>query len=43
MAEDLDWVTPGTDTTVPNAARVYDYWLDGVHNLPADRQFGDQV
>ena len=29
--------------TVPNAARVYDYALGGVHNFEADRQLWDQM
>jgi hypothetical protein len=33
----------GIDTTVPNVARVYDYWLGGKDNFAADRQAGDQV
>jgi O-methyltransferase involved in polyketide biosynthesis len=33
----------GLDTTVPNVARIYDYWLGGKDNFAADRQAGDQV
>jgi hypothetical protein len=43
MADDADWVPRGIDTTVPNAARVYDYWLDGCHNFAADRALGEKV
>jgi hypothetical protein len=43
MAENPDWVPPGVDTIVPNAARVYDYWLDGSHNFAVDRIMGDKV
>lgn len=43
MAKKPDWVPPGVDTTVPNAARVYDCWLDGAHNFAADRLLADQV
>jgi SAM-dependent methyltransferase len=25
------------DTTKPNSARIYDYWLGGTHNYPVDR------
>ena len=25
------------DTTIPNAARMYDYWLGGKDNFAADR------
>ncbi len=42
-APDLYWVPPDIDPTVPNAARVYDYWLDGAHNFPADRDMADKV
>jgi S-adenosyl methyltransferase len=38
MAENPDWVPRGVDMTVPNAARVYDYLLDGSHNFAADRE-----
>jgi O-methyltransferase involved in polyketide biosynthesis len=31
------------DTTRPNAARVYDYFLGGDHNFAADREFAEQV
>jgi hypothetical protein len=43
MAENPDWVPYDVDTIVPNAARVYDYWLDGAHNFASDRVMGDQV
>jgi SAM-dependent methyltransferase len=33
------WVPDGVDITVPNAARVYDYALGGVHNFRVDREF----
>jgi hypothetical protein len=29
------------DTTVPHSARVWNYWLGGKDNFPADRQVGD--
>lgn len=29
--------------STPNAGRVYDYLLGGMHNFPADRTFGDQI
>jgi len=32
-----DWVPPGVDTKRANVARVYDYWLGGSHNFPADQ------
>ena len=31
------------DISTPNAGRVYDYLLGGVHNFPADREFGEQI
>jgi hypothetical protein len=42
MAGDPDWVPHGIDTTVPNAARVYDYLLDGAHNFAADRAMANK-
>jgi SAM-dependent methyltransferase len=33
---------PG-DETKPNIARMYDYWLGGTHNYPADRAAADAV
>ena len=38
MAE-ADWVPDGVDITVPDASRVYDYALGGVHNFEIDREF----
>jgi hypothetical protein len=29
---------PGIDTSVPNIARMYDYWLGGKDNFAADRE-----
>ncbi|MFD0662228.1 SAM-dependent methyltransferase [Thermocatellispora tengchongensis] len=34
---------PGVDPSVPNIARVYDYWLGGKDNSAADREMGDRV
>ncbi|MFD7368783.1 SAM-dependent methyltransferase [Nocardiopsis alba] len=31
------------DTTKPSAARMYDYYLGGTHNFPADRELAEQV
>jgi S-adenosyl methyltransferase len=31
------------DDSVPNAARVYDYYLGGMHNFDADRQFAEEI
>src|SRR5262249_12469189 len=34
---------PEIDTTAPQSARVYDYWLGGKDNFPADRALGDAI
>jgi S-adenosyl methyltransferase len=34
---------PDIDTSVPHSARVWDYWLGGKDNYPADREAGDQI
>jgi SAM-dependent methyltransferase len=39
VAEPYSWVPDGVDVTVPNAARVYDFALGGVHNFQVDREF----
>lgn len=39
MAESYGWVPEGVDVTVPDASRVYDYALGGVHNFEVDREF----
>ncbi|MEU5878930.1 SAM-dependent methyltransferase [Spirillospora sp. NPDC047279] len=33
----------GFDATVPNAARMYDYWLGGKNNFAADREAAEQI
>jgi hypothetical protein len=33
---------PSIDTTVPNSARIWNYWLGGKDNFAADRAAGDQ-
>ena len=33
----------GVDITVPNAARIYDYAIGGVHNFAVDRAFWDET
>ncbi|GGM49893.1 SAM-dependent methyltransferase [Dactylosporangium sucinum] len=38
-----DWAPAGVDTTVPNAARVYDYALGGYHNFAVDREFAERA
>ena len=35
--------TPPFDTTTPNVARMYDYWLGGTDNFEADRQAAEAV
>jgi SAM-dependent methyltransferase len=38
------WDNPATvDTTKPNAARMYDWYLGGGHNFEVDRDFGRRV
>ncbi len=32
----------GIDTSVPHSARIWNYWLGGKDNYPADRQAGDE-
>jgi len=34
---------PVFDTSVPNTARIYDFWLGGKENFEADRHAGNQV
>jgi len=34
---------PGFDTSVANAARMWNYWIGGKDNFRADREAGDQV
>lgn len=33
----------GIDTTTPSPARLYDYWLGGTNNFPADRAAGKEI
>ena len=33
----------GIDTSVAHPARVYDYWLGGTNNFPADREAAERV
>lgn len=37
MMQRPSWAPPETDVEHPNAARIYDYFLGGSHNFPADR------
>lgn len=34
---------PGIDTSTPQSARIWDYWLGGKENYPVDREAGDAV
>jgi len=34
---------PKVDTGVPHSARIWNYWLGGKDNFPADRAVGDQM
>ncbi|MHA6765531.1 SAM-dependent methyltransferase [Streptacidiphilus sp. PAMC 29251] len=38
-----DWVPPPIDTSVPHPARMYDYYLGGKDNFPADREAAEKV
>ncbi|RCV52079.1 SAM-dependent methyltransferase [Marinitenerispora sediminis] len=38
-----DALPAGIDATKASAARMYDYYLGGTHNLPVDRELADQV
>lgn len=50
MPEDVDWTTraldyepPEVDTSQAHAARMYDYFLGGKDNYPADREAAEQL
>ncbi|HUL24229.1 MAG TPA: SAM-dependent methyltransferase [Streptosporangiaceae bacterium] len=36
-------VPPGVDPTIPSPARLYDYYLGGTHNFPADRAAAKRI
>jgi SAM-dependent methyltransferase len=40
---DQAWVPPGVDPERADVARVYDYFLGGTHNFPADRAVAESV
>lgn len=40
---DESWVTNQAALTLPNAARMYDYFLGGFHNFEVDRQAAEQI
>ena len=37
------WAPDAIDIETPSAARMYDYFLGGSHNFPADRALGEEV
>jgi hypothetical protein len=37
VTQETEWIPAGIDVSQANIARVYDWWLGGVHNFPADR------
>jgi SAM-dependent methyltransferase len=41
--ESPGWVPAGVDITVPDASRVHDYALGGLHNFAVDREFWDRA
>ncbi|KAA2261701.1 hypothetical protein F0L68_15755 [Solihabitans fulvus] len=43
MTELSSWLPAGVDTSRPSAARAYDAFLGGAHNLPVDREFVRQA
>jgi len=38
-----EWAPEGMDLSRPSVARVYDYYLGGYHNFPADRELAEAV
>jgi hypothetical protein len=36
-------IPPGVDPTTPSPARLYDYYLGGTHNFPADRELAEKM
>jgi SAM-dependent methyltransferase len=43
MTDDQSWIPEGVDRERPSIARIYDFYLGGSHNLPADRAAGAKV
>ncbi|HUR08885.1 MAG TPA: SAM-dependent methyltransferase, partial [Nonomuraea sp.] len=39
----MDSAPDGVDPSVPNIARMYDYFLDGKDNFAADRAAAEQI
>jgi len=40
---ELEEIPPGVDPGKPSPARLYDYYLGGTHNFPADREAADKL
>lgn len=41
---DPTWLLPhGVDPEIPSVARLYDYYLGGMHNLACDRELADKI
>lgn len=40
---EVDRPAPDIDTSVPNIARMYDYWLGGKDNFAVDREAADRL
>ncbi|CAM3179465.1 SAM-dependent methyltransferase [Stackebrandtia soli] len=43
MTQDSEWTFEGVDTSAPNMARSYDYWLGGSHNFAVDREYARKI
>ncbi|MEV6604569.1 SAM-dependent methyltransferase [Kutzneria sp. NPDC051319] len=43
LVHESAWMPTGLDPEVPSAARVYDYFLGGYHNLAIDREFAHRA
>jgi hypothetical protein len=43
MADEPGSVSEGLDATVPQTARIWNYWLGGKDNFAVDRQVGDEI
>lgn len=43
MTDFSDGASAGLDTSSPNVARMYDYWLGGKDNFAADREAAERV
>jgi hypothetical protein len=43
LVHESAWMPTGLDPEVPSAARVYDYFLGGYHNLAVDREFAHRA